>query len=523
MKNQVKLIVMCCIAVCVVQCANPKAASSNKEHGFHVADTVNGVKLKHMLGINGFEWEFLGKDNQIDRRKAALLASFGGFRHYLDWGRIETAKNKYAYQPALAGLWGYDDIYKWCKQNNLPVLVCIKTIPLWLQKTYPNGQADHENAPIPYGLDKGDPASYTQFAKLGFQFAARYGSNQQIDTNLITVAPEPHWAPNKKKVGLGLITYIECNNEPDRWWKGEHAHQTAEEYAANLSAFYDGHLGKLGPGIGVKNADPSMQVVMGGLADGNLDYISKMIEWCRVNRGLRDDGTVNLCFDIINYHHYSFSEKEPFTQKTRGTAPELSTAAKTAATVVKFANEHVAGTAVWITELGYDINQESPLRTIKITDKTPTVTHADWSLRSSLLYARYGIKRLYFYMLNDVNLNNPTQFSSSGFVEGLKRRPSADYFLQVNQLIGEYVYFQTLNADPIVDVYVSDGKEMYVLVVPDEKGRVENYELDLGGSRQAKIHTLQIGSDQMDTKTEQVVDGKLLIRVTETPIFVEPI
>src|SRR5690606_22318753 len=97
-------------------------------------------------------------------------------------------------------------------------------------------------------------------------------------------------------------------------------------------------------------------------------------------------------------------------------------AAKTAATVVKFANEHVAGTAVWITELGYDINQESPLRTIKINDKTPTVTHADWSLRSSLLYARYGIKRLYFYMLNDVNLNNPTQFSSSGFVEGLKRR-----------------------------------------------------------------------------------------------------
>src|SRR5690606_32060240 len=148
--------------------------------------------------------------------------------------------------------------------------------------------------------------------------------------------------------------------------------------------------------------------------------------WCRVNRGLKDDGTVNLCFDVINYHHYSFSGQELSEHKKRGTAPELSTAAKTAAAVVKFANEQANGIDVWITELGYDINQKSPLRAIKSKEKTPAVTHADWSLRSSLLYARYGIKRLYFYMLNDVDLNSPIQFSSSGFVEGWKRRPSAD-------------------------------------------------------------------------------------------------
>ncbi len=510
-----------CFGVYNIQCSERNVANADNRISSAI-DTVNGgIKFKDMLGINGFEWEFLNEDNEIDQEKTALIKSFGGFRHYLDWNRIETEENVYAYQPSLNGNWGYDDIYQWCKTNHIPVLVCLKTIPDWLRETYPPDEDDYENAPLPYGYDKEDPASYIQFAKLGFQFAARYGRNPQLDTVLVSVASEPAWSPNQKKIGLGLIEYMECNNEPDRWWKGEHAHQSAEEYAANLSAFYDGHLGKLGPGVGVKNADPEMQVVMGGLTQGDTDYISKMIAWCRIHRGLKDDGTVNLCFDVINYHHYSFSENNIFSKRTRGIAPEHSSASETAQKVVKLANEEAGGMDVWITELGYDVNQKSPLRTIKIKNKNPLITHADWLLRSSLLYAREGVKRLHFYMLNDVDVRNSIQFSSSGFVDGLKRKPAADYFLQANRLLGEYTYLQTINEDPIVDVYVLDGKRIYVLVVPDEKGRVEDYELEIGYAEKAKVHTLQVGKDTMATKVEEVMDGKLKIHVTETPIFVE--
>lgn len=503
-----------------LQCVKPKA-TEQPEQSFGPADTANGIKFEHLLGINGFEWEFSGPDNEVSDAKTALIEPFGGFRHYLDWGRLETAENRYAFQPSLSGLWRYDDIYQWCQANDIPVLACIKTIPDWLAETYPIDERDEENAPLPYGLDRLSPASYLQFAKLGFQFAARYGRNHHIDTGLVHVEPEPHWEPNQRKIGLGLITYIECNNEPDRTWKGRNPHQTPEEYAANLSAFYDGHLGTLGPGVGVKNADPEMQVVMGGLAEGDPAYISRMIEWCKENRGLKPDGTINLCFDVINYHHYSFSDDGLFGENARGVAPEKSTAARTAQRIVRLAEDKAPGLDVWVTELGYDVNQESPLRAIPIKGKSPLITQADWLLRSSLLYARNGVKRLFFYMLNDANYHSETQFASSGFIHGDERRPAADFFLQAKRLMGGYYYLETVDEDPVVDVYERDGKRIYVLLVPDEKGREVDYGLEIPHGDRVRIHHLQPGEDVMSSTESMVVDGTLPIRVTETPVFVE--
>jgi hypothetical protein len=82
---------------------------------------------------------------------------------------------------------------------------------------------------------------------------------------------------------MGLIKYIECENERDKWWKGRKAYQTAREYAANLSAFYDGHLNTMGAGVGVKNADKTIQVVMAGVALANTDYFNAM-KWLKDER-----------------------------------------------------------------------------------------------------------------------------------------------------------------------------------------------------------------------------------------------
>src|SRR5690606_16387408 len=164
-------------AILHLQCAKPKE-TAQRDRTVHSADTANGMKFSYLLGINGFEWEFSGGDNEVSDAKTALIKPFGGFRHYLDWGRLETVENHYAFQPSLSGLWRYDDIYQWCQLNEIPVLACIKTIPDWLRDTYPPDERDEENAPLPYGLDRLAPASYRQFAKLGFQFAARYGRNK---------------------------------------------------------------------------------------------------------------------------------------------------------------------------------------------------------------------------------------------------------------------------------------------------------------------------------------------------------
>jgi hypothetical protein len=495
-----------------------------------VITTKGTSTFNTMLGVNAFEWNFLQNPSnasdgmQIYEPKMQLVTTFTGVRHYLDWGRIESQQGKYTFSPTHNGGWNLDAMYQRCKTDNIDVLICLKTCPDWLLQTYPADQRDAENVPMPYGSNKADPKSYVLQAKAGFQLAARYGSNKNVDASLVSVDNTPRWTNdpvNQVKTGLGLIKYIECDNERDKWWKGDKAHQTAEEYAANLSAFYDGHKGTLGKGVGVKNADPNMLVVMAGLATADPSYVSAMIDWCKKNRGYKSDGSVNLCFDIINYHLYSNNNKSNNGTATQGEAPELSEAGQTAASFVKLGTTYHL--PVWVTEAGYDVNSQSPQRAIKIGNKDEVLTQADWITRTALLYARCGIQKLFFYELYDDNLSSSTQYASSGLVTGdLKRKPAADYILQVKNLIGNFTYQETINQNPLVDVYKSGNKTIYALVVPDQTGKVASYTLSVPAtSKQVIIHKLAVGAGVTSDSSQQVSNGKITVSVSETPTFVE--
>jgi hypothetical protein len=488
---------------------------------------ANDIPLKNMFGINSYEWNFLENPaapndrNVIYEANMVLIKNFSSIRHYVNWNKLENTEGNYTYNPTYNGSWNYDLIYTRCKQDGILVLADMKNLPVWMMNTYPTDQRDDENAPAPYGSDRNKPASYVAQARIAFQFAARYGYNNAVNKTLVKVDSRPRWSNdriNTVKIGMGLIKYIECNNENDRWWKGDKATQSPEEYAANMSAFYDGHKGTLSANAGVKTADPNMIVVMGGLASANADYVQRMINWCKTNRGYKANGKVNLCFDVINYHLYS-NNGSILTHKTAstGVAPELSEAGIIANSFIKVAN----GIPVWVTETGYDINQQSYQHAPPIGDKSALVTQADWILRSSLLYIRHGIKKLFFYQLFDAFPNNPVQYSTSGLAEGTKRRPAADYILQASKLMGTYLYKGTINADPLVDKFQLGAKPMYILTIPDQKGRTADYTLNLGKATSAIIHTLKVGADVMESKQVKTTGGKLKITVKETPIFVE--
>ena len=125
-------------------------------------------------------------------------------------------------------------------------------------------------------------------------------------------------------------------------------------------------------------------------------------------------------------------------------------------------------------------------------------------------------------MLDNVDVNSSTQYTSSGFINpGGGKRPSADYVLQTNKLLGEYHYESSLKADPIVDVYALNDKKMYVLTVPDEIGRTAGYDLNLGSAKQAVIYTLAVGKNQMNSRVVDTKNGIAQLEVSETPIFVE--
>lgn len=499
--------------------------SINIDHG------NNKIPLKNMFGINAYEWNFLENPASPSDRKhiyennMALVKTFSAMRHYLNWNRLETTEGNYTFNPTNNGGWDEDIIYERCKQDGILVLADLKNIPEWLANTYPASSRDDDNAPVRYGQSLNNPASYIDQAHMAFQLAARYGYNKNIDKSLVKVDTRQRWngdIPNQPLIGLGYLKYIECGNERDRWWGGDETHQTAEEYAANMSAFYDGNMGRLGPGAGVKTADPAMQVVMGGLATADVKFVEKVISWCKANRGYKKDGSVNLCFDVINYHLYSNDGDVRIHKKpTTGIAPELSVAGGVANQFVSLANSLPQHPEVWVTETGYDINPGSYQRAESIGSKTVLQSQADWILRTSLLYIRYGIKRVFFYQLFDDHAGGSSQYATSGLAEGIKRRPAADYIMQTSKLMGDYIYVKTLNKGPLVDVYKLGSKIMYVLTIPDETGRKGTFTIDLGKATKANIYSLKIGADTMDKKQVATSDGKITIDVTETPVFVE--
>jgi hypothetical protein len=487
------------------------------------------IEFKNELGVNAFEWDFLQNPKDpndamhIFEPKMRIIESFGGVRHYLDWVKIEPKKGSFTFNPCFSGGWNLDAIYERCKQDGIEVLADIKQCPDWLLQTYPHDMRDGEDVPMPYGANKSDPASYIEQAKAGFQFAARYGSNKHVDASLVTVDSHPRWTndpPNVVKIGMGVIHYIECDNERDKWWKGDKAHQTAEEYAANLSAFYDGDKGRLGKNVGVKTADPNMKVVMGGIATANPEYVRAMIEWCRVHRGLRADGSVDICFDVINYHYYA-NDSEPGSKKqaTIGMAPELTGAVALADRFVMLGKRYHL--PVWVTESGYDLNQGSPQRAIPIGNKSPLITQADWTIRTSFMFARHGVERVFYYELYDDNSANPTQYASSGLADKkIERRPVADYCYQAKHLLGDYTYRSTISHYPIVDVYRKGTKTVYALMVPEQKGASAIAKLNLSSATTATICNFNPGSDEMSKKVVTIPGHILAVNVTETPVFV---
>ncbi len=485
-------------------------------------------KLKNAFGINAFEWDIVdgGKGSIINEEKFRAIKNFSAIRHYVDWERIESTEGRYSFNPTASGGWDYDLIYKRLKEAEIEVLLCLKTIPKWMRATYPEGERDDENVPLRYGKDFSDPSSYIEQAKAGFQLAARYGSNSNIDPELQKDVLKGVLYPGAKKSpertverGLSLIKYIECDNERNKYWKGRKAYQTGREYAANMSAFYDGHKNSMGPGVGVKNADPDMKVVMGGLAGPNIDYVKGMIDWCKEFRGYNKDGSINLCWDVINYHTYPRDEKQK-----RGVAPEVSEAAQDAAEFIRLAGNYCNGMPVWVTEIGYDTNQNSINKVIAVGEKSVLETQADWILRVSLLYVRSGVEKVFFYQAYDYNPENPGKYASMGLLNKADKspKPAATYLNQANKLLGEYIYKETISKDPIVDRYELNGRSAYILMIPDERNRKQVYSLDLGKAESAKVYHPAIGKIKMDEEKKKTNKGKLEIEVTETPVFVIP-
>jgi len=526
------------------------------------------IAINSALQTNGYIWNIQQVSGRpVDEEKMELFKAFKGIRDYVDWVKIEKTKGQYTFDQASEGGWRYDMVYERFKKEGIDVNACFKTQPGWALAEFgysPDNNAEYCVAPwtkLPYPVKPSNPtaeqtalyeaaldkyeadviriretaSSYNYFCQAAFQFVARYGSNTTLNPALVKVAGN-----QVKKIGLDYVKSIECNNEVDAHWHGRKRYMTPREYAYYLSAFYDGHMNTMGPGIGVKNADPNMIVVAGGLANNRPDYFQAVIEAWKQIRGYKVNAkgelVVNMACDVWNYHAYSNNGGGQDSNSSWGLPPELSNSTTNVKDFLQVISEEGNDLPVWITETGYGVNSGSQ-QALATPTRTKVQSQGDWTIRTILFNIRHGIAETYFYQAYDETtyVNNVADgkvdngtYSAMGLIDKtkladgssvLKRRPAADYMKQM-QLFKDFIYQQTISEDPFVDVYEYDGKKMYALAVPDMVGRTKAYTLDLGSATEAYIYRFADGAEEFVKQKVAIVGGKLALTVTETPMFV---
>lgn len=401
----------------------------------------SGDALK--IGINGFHWV------PTDR-----LQPFAFYREYQMWQWMEGSEKQNRFDPSDQADARYDAHYADLKAKGIMPIACVNTTPPWLTNGYPFNYHLQDYRPVYPWENALDPKSYDEFARFLWQLTARYGRVSHQASQL-TVNQAPRWTndpPNQVKSGMDLLYYIEVWNEPDKWWtKPTNAYFEPEHYAAMLSACYDGHEGALGPGFGIKTADPSMQVVMAGLSNFDLGYLQRMISWFQQNR--KDK---RFPADVINFHHYSNLNSGLFQGFVHGISPEQDGLRGSLSALVNFCKTNVPGKAFWFSEFGYDIWQGSPQRSVPTEYFNPVDVQGMWLQRSYLEAIAAGVDLCFAYNICDeINTNN--LFGSSGLLfserQGFTKKDSWQKIKVLADRLNGLIYKEDLSPDASVRIY----------------------------------------------------------------------
>ncbi len=474
---------------------------------------ITGQTLAYFMGLNGFI------DDPTD-----LLSAIGNVREYHDWQWCEgNGDPSYPGYPQnlnsfslFGGSWDFDTYYGTLATAGVRASPVIQGGIPWL-----NGGA---TPPVPAGDSATAAASYVAHADQMFQYAARYGSTV-VPTSELKLASGQTVA-----TGLGVLQTIEDFNEEDAWWVNADGSPvfSPAAYAAMASADYDGDQGRLGKTFGVKQADPNMRMVMGGLSGkypttawpaSITSYLDGVRTWAQTNRA------GSFPADVLNVHHYSFGAN------SAAVSPEDDGVEAAMKQVVAYRDQNLPGKEVWITEFGYDTDASSPLHAPAIGSSSAEIVQGQWLVRTYLSLLAAKMDRAFMYILRDDCSTPPcsTQFSTAGLttVKGQWTPKPSYYFLATfRSRLGSMVWQgepATGNANVMMATFAepSGAGGAYVVWAPTSNGTtVPGYSLDVGGATTVTQVAL---ADQKLTGVETTLSpsgGKVSVDVSESPVLV---
>lgn len=521
--------------------------------------------------------KFVGSNSFFDVTQNSHEA-IGFIREYHYWNWTEWSANGQAAggqfnnsamtQNPLAmynNVWGvFDNYYQTLKDMGVGVNIAFNSgvANSGRDNPRPNWQGDQ---------DPKKASSYLAHGQSMFQHAARYGSNQNLDPNLVRVAPG-----TEKKIGMDLVEYYENWNEQNLW-----GHFTGAQFAAMTSADYDGHMGTMGADVGLKQADPNAKLVLGGFAgivyndntpereQSTREFFNDMMKWFDENRTEEQwmaahngslEGYVRYPFDVLNGHFYAGEGVDQPNAENHHTSmsAEEDHIYDRMKEFVELRDIYLADKEIWLSEFGWDVNQGTESSaTVEYVKNGVTYNQGintglnseevqgRWLVREYLMLAAAGIDRVQQYMMPDADTveRRDIRFNTSGMIRAdgdnthqtTQKRPSWYY-------VGTMKYYlDTTKFDSVVAKGGTSGLEgpwvlkfdetvnddsVYTLWLPtslgDQNGNnKQNYTLTLPeGAEHAYLVTLKDGVKWGERSEINIVDGKVTVSVSEKPVFV---
>lgn len=459
-----------------------------------------GITMDKFIGINGFH-----EDNINDMQAAGTLRAYCNW----DWFQGDNPGDQLIFQNSRGG-WYFDDAFRKIKNAGITVSMCFQGAIKNLQGT---GTFKFNDKPIDApNLSTTDPNSYKSISNSLYQIAARYGKT-------VVSADKLNVPANQKQSGLDLIEYLEVWNEQDKTWEGANAKFSPQEYAAMLSKCYDK----------IKEADPKMKVVMGGLATLSVDYIKAMKAWFEANRADK-----KFAADVVNMHLYAFSSTIDWGNPLKNTAecPEQNGFKEKAKGVVDYVRENIPNAQVWISEFGWDTNPNSVLSPKKINDLTMNELQARYIIRGYLAYAAAGIDQAQLFELNDPSQNNiSTWYGTSGLTDrtlNFAKKPSWYFTATLKNLLKGMVYLgEQVSGNPDILIYkfkdVTKNNGVYAVWYKTAKdAATTNFQLNIGAKATTATQVVLTDKSITGTATNlKINNGSLTFGVSEKPVFIQ--
>jgi hypothetical protein len=426
-------------------------------------------------------------------------------RDYAKWYCLEPSENSYLGVDGTGGcgtspyFFNYNAFYTNMQAAGVNVLHVAEHSPAYANATGKNGDI----VPLLKDGQGQKPDDFIKHAQYLYQLAALYGNNKNFPPNNL--------ASNKQKPGQNFVQAIENWNEPDGWWKGN-GQFSKEQFYNMLVADYDGDGGRL-PKAGVKQADPNMKFVMGGLATNDLSYLYGVL-------GYANQQGKKFPADVLNFHHYDSDGKT-------GIPPEAGQSAKIVQEASKWRDSYVPDAEIWVTEFGWD--------TFAAKDGQHSTVYAglqnqaNWILRGLVLYRAAGVDKAFIFLFNDDEIDSPELYSSSGLLTMKNEKKPAYYYLATMQdMVGEmYLDRPVTTGREDVKAYLfrnpkgSNG----VFTVWKNSGngsKIDNFSLALPAGVSKNCTAVVPSNNSLNPARTPltVTDGKITLPVSETMTFV---